>query len=68
MIDSVTDAVKVEANRFALARAVTQRAMQLGEGAAPLCDLDDEYRADKPVSIALREIAKEHVKVVRQVP
>ena len=50
---TVEDCLKNMGNRFELTQLATQRALQLLNGAAPLVMTND----DKPVVIALREIA-----------
>ena len=50
---TVEDCLKVIPNRFELTLAATYRARQLAQGAAPMV----EPNRDKPIVIALRELA-----------
>ncbi len=52
--------VKKTSSRYALVIAVAKRARMIAEGDAPLSD----YPCDKPVSIAVHEIADGSVKII----
>lgn len=54
---TVEDCLKVVPNRFELVLTATKRARQIGHGADPLVDEQN----DKPTVIALREIADGHI-------
>lgn len=58
---TVEDCLKVVPNRFELVLTATKRARQIGHGAEPLIDEEN----DKPTVIALREIAEGHIDTER---
>ena len=56
---TIEDCLEKVENRFALSITAMKRAKQIAEGAAPLSQETD----NKPIVLALREIAEEKVKV-----
>lgn len=54
---TVEDCLEVVPNRFELVLTATKRARQIGHGADPTIDEEN----DKPTVIALREIASGHI-------
>lgn len=56
---TIEDCLEKVENRFALSIAAMKRAKQIAEGSAPL----SEETENKPIVLALREIAEEKVTV-----
>ncbi len=58
---TVEDCLEVVPNRFELVLTATKRARQIGHGADPLIEQEN----DKPTVISLREIAAGHIDTER---